>query len=599
MSNYYEKRDAKVKIAEELMRMGWEVYGFKEDESDSMTDYYSPANWGGIAEKNGYILVVDCNAEKEREITRYNPNYIQMTEADKNKIESLKNMTVERGASEGEAVASQKLISKIKAKYEDQKVSQYEVIGKIPAHLGNPNRAMWHIEKDGCLVDKGNKLTIYADVPESYMFDINSMTFADNYKTYKSWEYSEEQGFNVQVKKERTLSERQLKAVNEFKALILKLERIANFGNMCGDGTKATTEAGAMQQENEKMVKKTFTKTKKVIKPVKVERELKVGDYVNYQGNRKTVCYWKVTDIDEKRKTFSYESTGKKYQKLKNCKRYYNHMDKLNELYDIFELQEVEEIETVEKWVKVKINNKSNKNNNKVAEVKETEKNQENNIEVEVKFNTEKNGIELYFTDKPSEKIRTMLKSNSYRWAKYNKCWYCKDTEDQREILINLGWLNNESEKIIIDNSNIEIKKSEDKNIQIDERLAKRSKENMSFSDYVEGSATREFETKINGVKEQIEIEKKKVNDNGKILLDNLFIRYKNQLAEWTNKHNSNGANHVSVMISGAGNYNMKKHERYVQREGNLWKEYEAINDIDCKINKIVKKYESELSEVV
>lgn len=366
MSNYYEKRDAKVRIARELMRMGWKVYGFKEDKSDSMTDYYDPANWGGIAEKNGYILVVDCGAEKEREITRYNPNYISISEADKNKIESLKNMTVERGASEGEEKASQKLIEKIQAKYKNEGVSQYEVIGKIPAHLGNPTRAMWHLEKDGAYVEKGNKLTVYANAPESYIFNIDTMEFVDRYKKVSYWEDGE------RVTKDRELEDYELKAVKELKALILKLERIVNLGNSCGDGTKETQEAGDQQQENEKLVKKTIQKVKKVIKPVKVERDfVKVGDYVNYKGNRATHCYWKVMDVNEK--IFHYQSTGKKYQEVKNCKRYYNHLSKLNDLYDIFELQEVEEIETVEKWVKVK--NTNNKTTTKKAEPKEVEKN--------------------------------------------------------------------------------------------------------------------------------------------------------------------------------------------------------------------------------
>lgn len=57
MSNYYQKRDAKVNIAHALMDLGWKVYGYKKDESDSMTDYYSPANWDGIATKNGFVLV--------------------------------------------------------------------------------------------------------------------------------------------------------------------------------------------------------------------------------------------------------------------------------------------------------------------------------------------------------------------------------------------------------------------------------------------------------------------------------------------------------------------------------------------------------------
>jgi hypothetical protein len=60
MSTYYEYREVGVMIAHKLMSMeGWKVYGYHADESDSMTDYYSPAYWNGIAEKNGYVLCVN------------------------------------------------------------------------------------------------------------------------------------------------------------------------------------------------------------------------------------------------------------------------------------------------------------------------------------------------------------------------------------------------------------------------------------------------------------------------------------------------------------------------------------------------------------
>lgn len=59
--NYYDFREAKVLIAMELSKRGWEIFGFKPDESDSMTDYWSPADWDGIATKNGYVVVIDCS----------------------------------------------------------------------------------------------------------------------------------------------------------------------------------------------------------------------------------------------------------------------------------------------------------------------------------------------------------------------------------------------------------------------------------------------------------------------------------------------------------------------------------------------------------
>lgn len=57
--HWTERRRAKASIAEELARRGWALYGYKPDRSDGMTDYYDPASWDGIAEKNGFVVVVD------------------------------------------------------------------------------------------------------------------------------------------------------------------------------------------------------------------------------------------------------------------------------------------------------------------------------------------------------------------------------------------------------------------------------------------------------------------------------------------------------------------------------------------------------------
>lgn len=59
-NNYYEFKDAKVAIAMELVKRGWKLYGFHEDESDWMTDYWSPAWWEGVATKDGFVVVVEC-----------------------------------------------------------------------------------------------------------------------------------------------------------------------------------------------------------------------------------------------------------------------------------------------------------------------------------------------------------------------------------------------------------------------------------------------------------------------------------------------------------------------------------------------------------
>ena len=46
-------------LGEALHRRGWSLYGYSPDQSEAMTDYYHPASWLGIAEKDGFVVVVD------------------------------------------------------------------------------------------------------------------------------------------------------------------------------------------------------------------------------------------------------------------------------------------------------------------------------------------------------------------------------------------------------------------------------------------------------------------------------------------------------------------------------------------------------------
>ena len=122
----------------------------------------------------------------------------------------------------------------------------------------------------------------------------------------------------------------------------------------------------------------------------------------------------------------------------------------------------------------------------------------------------------------------------------------------------------------------------------INEDLARRSKENMSFSNYTPGSATSEFNQEIAEVTAAIEKAKSKVSPEAQIKLDNLLASHASRYANWTNKRNANGAGHVSVMIAGPSNYNMSKHNKYLSREGKLWGEYEEFKNIYNRIDAIV-----------
>ena len=122
----------------------------------------------------------------------------------------------------------------------------------------------------------------------------------------------------------------------------------------------------------------------------------------------------------------------------------------------------------------------------------------------------------------------------------------------------------------------------------INEDLARRNKENMSFSDYKAGSETAEFNAVIADAAAKIEKAKCKVSPEAQERLDNLLSSYTRNYANWINKRNASGAGHVSVMIAGPANYNMRAHEKYLNRERKIWEEYEQFKNIEWKISSIV-----------
>jgi hypothetical protein len=380
MSNYYTKQDAKVRIAHELMNRGWNIEGYRADESDSMTDYWSPAHWGGIATKNGFVLVVDNRYTAEvKEITKYNPAG-NLSFEDREKIQKLEAITTERGATAGEEENAKALIEKIQSKTMDQPA--HEVVGMTTAHMGNPKGSIWHIEKDGRIYDKGNGLTKFSDMPEEYEFDIIKMEYTDRYK--EVWTGYDENG--QRQYEERKLSKETEKIINDFKSLILRFERVVNGMNTMGDGTKETEEQAKEQQIKAGYEKVTITETKTSIKPIEVNRKtIQLDDILSFKTMHGG--YWKVINIWQNSKgvnCYTYEILGSEkrgYQQLKNAKRYYQTETQINKAIEqgsikIHTMQEVNEDIQIEKWVKIdktqKSKNTYNSKSEKVQEEKQT-----------------------------------------------------------------------------------------------------------------------------------------------------------------------------------------------------------------------------------
>lgn len=161
-NNYYEFRVAKVAIAIELAKRGWEIFGFKEDESDSMTDYWNPADWDGIATKNGYVVVIDCSEWRQKHLSgrkqysRSDSGNVILSVEIQNKIRKLQEVRQDRGASPAEEATAKKKIEVLMNKASENRCTTIKIEKHYPVFQPNPGRCSWHVEKDGIIVAKGN-----------------------------------------------------------------------------------------------------------------------------------------------------------------------------------------------------------------------------------------------------------------------------------------------------------------------------------------------------------------------------------------------------------------------------------------------------------
>lgn len=250
MSNYYDYREVKVMIAHKLMSMeGWKVYGYKEDRSDSMTDYYDPANWDGVAEKNGYILCVDVyGAAEPQEIRKYNYSGFTYDRSIAEKIKKLEAMTVERGASEAEEASAKLSIERLQKKAEEatENANKYIVVGTVPGHMAHPPKMNWHIEKDGIIIAKGNGILKFAHIWKYYNYN-RDMEWLNEYKKDKK-AYADKhtqdlvnRGYYDSKEDARKNTERHIEDLEEDIKLIDKFETFINkidtsCGGLIGEG---------------------------------------------------------------------------------------------------------------------------------------------------------------------------------------------------------------------------------------------------------------------------------------------------------------------------------------------------------------------------
>ena len=121
----------------------------------------------------------------------------------------------------------------------------------------------------------------------------------------------------------------------------------------------------------------------------------------------------------------------------------------------------------------------------------------------------------------------------------------------------------------------------------IDEETARNAHYCIHMGDYKLGSATASYRNSVNKAAQMVEQQKARVSAFYHDKLDALLNSYARRLAQWTNDYNRNQASYPSQFIAGAGNFNMRKHNRQMSREDSLWEEYRQIEAILDKIRSV------------
>jgi hypothetical protein len=364
-----------------------------------MTDYWSPARWDGIAEKNGFVLLVDVYGTSQSGYKKTKQGFTP----DYSKIEALKATINDKAASQNEKEVSQKIIDKMYTKQKESTV----IIEEYPTFSqGNPKGCNWHIEKNGVIIAKGKG----AYQCDGYLFN----------------SYREET----------------MKKVNSF---IDKIE----------SKISSTEQLEAVQEEVIKMVTKPVEVVTTVNNFVKDQTIIKLNS--GFTGGHYKGELLQLVEVRtfNNRTLYTFVKLGKKYQQLKRYGASNNTLmlDAKNiekwltdGSISTMELKEVAEV--TYKTVYKKVSRKGQEENllsgevvetvqtgapknaaNTTKENKQTTIIKDESIQVEMKLNDKLNGIELYFTGKPSEGTRELLKANSFRWSKYSSCWYTKQSE--------------------------------------------------------------------------------------------------------------------------------------------------------------------------
>lgn len=234
----------------------------------------------------------------------------------------------------------------------------------------------------------------------------------------------------------------------------------------------------------------------------------------------------------------------------------------------------------------------------------------EENRDITVKYNNEKNGIELYFASIPSVETRELLKAHKFRWSKKG-FWYTKQSAEAMELINRLTLsLNND-----------------DMHTEIEETVTYPEIEIDDLNQYI---VTDQLQSRVHSAslfevdykKECVEIFKSIQNaavtilettNNSKIKyqIKTYLQTYKKSYYELYLKILNHRANNPSWAVTGRGGMNVRRYNKMQDRYDSLLRQsVELSNQYEKQMNKFKrlirkdnqaafeKEYNSKLNEL-
>lgn len=124
--------------------------------------------------------------------------------------------------------------------------------------------------------------------------------------------------------------------------------------------------------------------------------------------------------------------------------------------------------------------------------------------------------------------------------------------------------------------------------VEINESGAKTANDMMSFREYVPGSRTREYKEDVDEVYDLAEEVMKKRGDDAGAKAWKLALRYAKNLGEYVNKDIRIGCMCPSVLISGAGNFPVRKKEKQNAAADRNHEYYNYVQSLRGKIQNLL-----------